>query len=98
MQTKRMTTHTICFREAAVGPADAPIFRHFDWIVEPYQAWVVTGSNGSGKSAVLEAAGVKNVLTKSMGSNNHIAVVHATLDGLMQLRLAEQIQNIRKTS
>jgi small subunit ribosomal protein S5 len=35
--------------------------------------------------------GVKNVLTKSMGSSNHIAVVHATLNGLLQLRLAEDI-------
>jgi len=52
---------------------------------------------GGGVRAVLEAAGVKNVLTKSMGSNNHIAVVHATLDGLLQLRLAEQIQGVRKT-
>jgi small subunit ribosomal protein S5 len=46
--------------------------------------------------AVLEAAGIKNVLTKSMGSSNHIAVVHATLNGLQQLRLAEEIQNVRK--
>ena len=51
---------------------------------------------GGGVRAVLEAAGVKNVLTKSMGSNNHIAVVHATLDGLRKLRLAEQIQAARK--
>ena len=53
---------------------------------------------GGGVRAVLEAAGVKNILTKSMGSSNHIAVVHATLNGLMQLRLAENIANIRKTS
>jgi small subunit ribosomal protein S5 len=51
---------------------------------------------GGGVRAVLEAAGVKNVLTKSMGSKNHIAVVHATLNGLRQLRLAEQIGAIRK--
>ena len=51
---------------------------------------------GGGVRAVLEAAGVKNVLTKSMGSKNHIAVVHATLDGLRQLRLAEQIQAARQ--
>jgi molybdate transport system ATP-binding protein len=50
-----MTTHTICFRAATVGPTDAPIFRHFDWSVEPFQSWVVTGSNGSGKSAVAQA-------------------------------------------
>jgi small subunit ribosomal protein S5 len=53
---------------------------------------------GGGVRAVLEAAGVKNILTKSMGSSNHIAVVHATLNGLLQLRLAENIANVRKTS
>jgi small subunit ribosomal protein S5 len=51
---------------------------------------------GGGVRAVLEAAGVKNVLTKSMGSNNHIAVVHATLDALRQLRLAEDFAAARK--
>lgn len=51
---------------------------------------------GGGVRAVLEAAGVKNVLTKSMGSNNHIAVVHATLNGLLQLRLQDDIAAIRK--
>jgi len=51
---------------------------------------------GGGVRAVLEAAGVKNVLTKSMGSKNHIAVVNATLNGLLQLRLAEDITATRK--
>ena len=51
---------------------------------------------GGGVRAVLEAAGIKNVLTKSMGSKNHIAVVHATLNGLRQLRLAEEIKEVRK--
>lgn len=53
---------------------------------------------GGGVRAVLEAAGVKNILTKSMGSSNHIAVVHATLNGLLQLRPAEAISAIRKSS
>lgn len=52
---------------------------------------------GGGVRAVLEAAGVKNILTKSMGSSNHIAVVHATLNGLLQLRLAENIAHVRKS-
>ncbi len=51
---------------------------------------------GGGVRAVLEAAGVKNVLTKSMGSKNHIAVVHATLNGLQQLRLAADIKKARQ--
>lgn len=50
---------------------------------------------GGGVRAVLEAAGVHNVLTKSMGSKNHIAVVHATLNGLRQLRLEEDFKTAR---
>lgn len=53
---------------------------------------------GGGVRAVLEAAGVKNILTKSMGSSNHIAVVHATLNGLRRLRLADDVAQIRKTA
>ena len=51
---------------------------------------------GGGVRAVLEAAGVHNVLTKSMGSKNHIAVVHATLNGLLQLRLDEDFRALRR--
>ena len=50
---------------------------------------------GGGVRAVLEAAGVHNVLTKSMGSKNHIAVVHATLNGLRKLRLEEDFKSLR---
>ncbi len=53
---------------------------------------------GGGVRAVLEAAGVHNVLSKSMGSKNHIAVVNATLLGLRKLRLAEQFQKVRQAS
>jgi small subunit ribosomal protein S5 len=52
---------------------------------------------GGGVRAVLEAAGVKNVLTKSMGSKNHIAVVNATVKALLQLRLAEDFAKIRRS-
>ncbi len=45
--------------------------------------------------AVLESAGVKDVLTKSLGSNNPANVVKATLRGLLQLRLREDIYKTR---
>jgi small subunit ribosomal protein S5 len=53
---------------------------------------------GGGVRAVLEAAGIKNVLTKSMGSKNHIAVVNATVNALLQLKLAEDFAKIRQAT
>ena len=41
---------------------------------------------GGGVRAVLEMAGVKDVLAKSLGSSNVMNVVQATINGLMQLR------------
>ena len=46
---------------------------------------------GGGVRAVLEAVGIKDVLSKSHGSNNDMARVNATLDALYQLRTAETI-------
>ena len=45
--------------------------------------------------AVLESAGVKDVLTKSLGSKNAANVVKATLQGLLSLRLREDIYHGR---
>jgi small subunit ribosomal protein S5 len=50
---------------------------------------------GGGVRAVLEAAGIRNVLTKSMGSSNVHNVVRATMDGLMQLRRTEEVARER---
>lgn len=50
---------------------------------------------GGGVRAVIEAAGVRDVLAKSLGSNNHANVVHATIDALKQLRSAEEIFKMR---
>jgi small subunit ribosomal protein S5 len=46
--------------------------------------------------AVLEAAGVHDVLTKSLGSSNAVNVVKATLDALHKLRLREEIYRVRE--
>lgn len=46
---------------------------------------------GGGIRAVVELAGVENVLTKCIGSHNPHNVVKATIDGLSQLALPEDI-------
>lgn len=51
---------------------------------------------GGPARAVLELAGVKNILTKCLGTTNAHNVVKATLDGLLQLKTREQIRMLRQ--
>ena len=52
---------------------------------------------GTSVRAVAEMAGIKNLLSKSMGSTNPINLVKATLDALAQLRTPEQVEELRST-
>lgn len=51
----------------------------------------------AGKSvrAILEAAGIRDVLSKTIGSSNAVNVVKATMDGLSRLRLPEDVAELR---
>ena len=45
--------------------------------------------------AVMEAAGVQDVLSKALGTNNPMNVIKATMQGLTSLRSAEEVSHLR---
>ena len=53
---------------------------------------------GGPARAVIEMAGIKNIRTKSLGSNNKQNVVLATLDGLRQIKTPEEVAKLRGKS
>lgn len=53
---------------------------------------------GGGVRAVLELAGIRDVLTKSIGTQNPINLVKATMDGILQLRRPEDVAKLRGLS
>jgi len=53
---------------------------------------------GGGVRAVLELAGIRDVLTKSIGTQNPINLVKATMQGLTSLRRPEQVAKLRGLS
>lgn len=53
---------------------------------------------GGPARAVIELAGIKNIRTKSLGSNNKQNVVLATIEGLSQIKTPEEVAKLRGKS
>lgn len=53
---------------------------------------------GGPARAVIELTGIKNIRTKSLGSKTPTNVVHATIEGLKNLKTAEQVAKVRGKS
>ncbi|WP_127849302.1 30S ribosomal protein S5 [Lacticaseibacillus hulanensis] len=53
---------------------------------------------GGAVRAVMELAGVADVTSKSLGRNTNINMIRATIDGLKQLKTAQQVADLRGVS
>ena len=69
-------------------------FREFRFLASPTR--VIRA--GDAVRAVCEAAGIRDILTKSFGSNNSVLLVKATVEALKQLRTQQEVEVLRGVS
>ena len=84
----------IPMREGTVAHDTVARFKASRIVIRPASAGTGIIAGGAVR-AVMEAAGVRDVLTKSLGSNNPVNVVRATIDALAAMRYPEEVAEQR---
>ncbi len=93
-QLAKRSMHTIALKDTTIPHQAIGKFGRGQVILLPAEPGTGVIAGGPVR-AVLEVSGIKDIRTKSIGSNNPINCAKATLDGLCSLRSAEQIAQLR---
>ena len=91
----RRSMITVPMREGTIAHDTVARFKASQVVMRPASPGTGLIAGGAVR-AVMEAAGVKDVLTKSLGSSNPVNVVRATLDGLEGLRQPGEVVAARR--
>ena len=93
-QLAKRSMHTIALKDTTIPHQTIGKFGRGQVILLPAEPGTGVIAGGPVR-AVLEVSGIKDIRTKSIGSNNPINCAKATLDGLCSRRRAEQIAQLR---
>ena len=93
-QLAKRSMHTIALKDTTIPHQTIGKFGRGQVILLPAEPGTGVIAGGPVR-AVLEVSGIKDIRTKSIGSNNPINCAKATLEGLCSLRSAEQIAKLR---
>lgn len=93
-QLAKRSMHAIALKDTTIPHQTIGKFGRGQVILLPAEPGTGVIAGGPVR-AVLEVSGIKDIRTKSIGSNNPINCAKATLEGLCSLRSAEQIAQLR---